>query len=190
MTSFRMGERVRLRAVEPEDWRAFKEFDAYSADMRSGDKTHPPRSDEGYRNWAAEQAQSPAHGDAFRLAIVNVPDEAVVGTVNTAEAEPRPGRFGYGIAIGRPYQRQGYAGEAIMILLAYMFGERRYHKCEVGIYAFNGPSRALHRHLGFTEEGRLRDHEYFTGRHHDLILMGLTAPEFTAAHPFMPLDAP
>lgn len=52
-----------------------------------------------------------------------------------------------------------------------MFGEQRYHKCEVGIYDFNHASLALHHRLGFTEEGRLRDHEFFAGRpprhHHD-----------------------
>lgn len=70
------------------------------------------------------------------------------------EADPAAGRFGYGIAIGRPYQRRGYASEAVVILLRYLFGERRYHKCEVGIYAYNEPSVALHRRLGFVEEGR------------------------------------
>jgi len=183
MTSFWVGERVRLRAVEPEDWRAFQEFDAYSADMRAADMLHPPRSEEGYRRWAAEQAVAGSVGDVFRLVIAAVEDDAVVGTVNTADSDPRPGRFSYGIAVGRPYQRRGYAREAIVILLRYMFGERRYHKCEVGIYGFNQASVALHRRLGFVEEGRLRDHEYFGGRHHDLVLMGVTAPEFAGAHP-------
>ncbi len=65
-----------------------------------------------------------------------------------------------------------------------MFGERRYHKCEAGIYAYNEASLALHRRLGFTEEGRLRDHEFFAGRHHDLVVMGMTAQEFAQRHPF------
>jgi RimJ/RimL family protein N-acetyltransferase len=29
-------------------------------------------------------------------------------------------------------------------------------------------------------EGRLRAHEYFAGRRHDLVMMGLTVDEFTA----------
>ncbi|WP_067461431.1 GNAT family N-acetyltransferase [Actinomadura macra] len=61
-----------------------------------------------------------------------------------------------------------------------MFGERRHHKCEVGIHAFNEPSIALHHRIGFVQEGRLRDHEYLVRRHHDMIVMGLTANEFTA----------
>lgn len=33
-------------------------------------------------------------------------------------------------------------------------------------------SIALHRKIGFHAEGRLRDHEYFAGRHHDPVVMG------------------
>lgn len=88
------------------------------------------------------------------------------------DANPTAGRFSYGIAIGHRHQRSGYASEAIVILLSFMFGERRYHKCEVGIYASNEASIALHHKLGFVDEGRLRDHEYFAGRHHDKALLG------------------
>ncbi|WP_067793523.1 GNAT family N-acetyltransferase [Actinomadura formosensis] len=183
MTSIWVGARVRLRGIEPGDWQAFKEFDEHSADMRSGDMLHPPRSDKGYRRWALEEASRGPDGDNFRLAIAAAQDGVLVGTLNTGNADPRAGRFGYGISIGHRYQRRGYASEAILMLLTFMFGERRYHKCEVGIYAFNEPSIALHHKLGFVTEGRLRDHEYFAGRHHDMILMGLIAEEFTAHHP-------
>ena len=47
-----------------------------------------------------------------------------------------------------------------------------------------GPRFALHRRLGFVEEGRQRDHNFFAGRHHDLVLFGMTAPEFAERHPF------
>lgn len=73
---------------------------------------------------------------------------------------------------------------AVPLLLNHMFGERRLHKCEANVWAFNAPSLALHRKLGFTEEGRLRDHEFLAGRHHDVVLFGMTAPEFAARHPF------
>lgn len=74
-----------------------------------------------------------------------------------------------------------------MVLLSYMFGERRFHKCEVGIYTFNEASIALHHRIGFHTEGRLRDHEHFSGRHHDLVVMGLTVTEFAALRPFAEL---
>jgi RimJ/RimL family protein N-acetyltransferase len=63
-----------------------------------------------------------------------------------------------------------------------MFGERRFHKCGVSVYAFNEASIALHTKLGFQIEGRLREHEYFGGRHHDVVMMGMTIHEFTERH--------
>lgn len=71
-----------------------------------------------------------------------------------------------------------------MLLLRFMFGERRYHKCEARIRADNAASLALHDKPGFVSEGRLRDHEFFAGGHHYLVIMGMTAPEFAEGHGF------
>ncbi|RKT51791.1 GNAT family N-acetyltransferase [Saccharothrix australiensis] len=180
------GAKVRLRGVEPEDWQAFMRFDSHVSDMRDADMVHPPRSTAGYRAWAEAESLREA-GDEFRLAIESVAGGELVGSLATSAVDTRAGRFSYGIGIGREHQRRGYAGEAVVLLLAYMFGERRFHKCEVAIHAFNGASIALHDKLGFRSEGRLRDHEFFSGRHHDVVLMGLTAAEFTTRHPFPPL---
>jgi RimJ/RimL family protein N-acetyltransferase len=187
MNSIWVGERVRLRGVEPDDWQGFRRFDEESADARAADILHPPRSAEGYRRWATEEAQRSVAGDTFRLAIEALEGNTLVGSINTVAPELRAGRFGYGVAIGREFHRRGYAREAITLVLGYMFGERRYQKCEVGIYGFNTGSLALHRGLGFVEEGRLRRHEFFAGGYHDLVLMGLTVEEFTAARSFFPV---
>ncbi|MFG3508722.1 GNAT family N-acetyltransferase [Streptomyces sp. NPDC047821] len=184
MTSLWTGERVRLRGIEPEDWQAFMDFDAHTGHQRSVDALHPPRSAEGYHAWTAGQAVAVPEGDDFRLAVEALDTGELVGSVATADSDPRAGRFRYGIGIGGAHQRRGYAADAVVVLLRFMFGERRYHKCEAGIHAYNEPSLALHRKLGFTEEGRLRDHEFLAGRHHDLVLVGMTAPEFAARHPF------
>jgi RimJ/RimL family protein N-acetyltransferase len=149
--------------------------------MRNADMIYPPRSAAGYREWAATQATKQTAGDEFLLAIEARADQTLVGTLSTNNIDQRAGRFSYGISIGHDHQRRGYATDAIRLLLTYMFGERRFHKCEVGIYAFNEASIALHRKIGLRTEGRLRDHEYFAGRHHDLMVMGLTANEFATS---------
>ncbi|MFC8451650.1 hypothetical protein [Kitasatospora sp. NPDC057223] len=53
-------------------------------------------------------------------------------------------------------------------------------------YRVRAAGRATAEPVGdrFTEEGRLRDHEFFSGRHHDLVVMGMTALEFSGRHPF------
>ncbi|MFC4610354.1 GNAT family N-acetyltransferase [Streptomyces maoxianensis] len=180
MTSFWTGKRVRLRGIEPDDWTAFLRFAV--DEERSGDLLHPPRSAEGYRAWAKEQAAAKSDGDCFQLAIEAVDTGEIVGAVGSHHADPRAGWFEYGVTIGADHRRKGYAAEAVVMLLRFMFAERRFHKCGARIFAHNEASLALQRRLGFIEEGRLRDHVFFAGRHHDLVMMGMLADEFAQLH--------
>jgi RimJ/RimL family protein N-acetyltransferase len=72
-----------------------------------------------------------------------------------------------------------------VLVLRFMFGERRYQKCNNGAYAFNTASIALHEKLGFVQEGRRRRTALFGGEYHDEILFGLTVEEFTERHPLI-----
>jgi RimJ/RimL family protein N-acetyltransferase len=136
------------------------------------------------REWTEKAALKPVEGDVVRLAIESLADGRLAGMTSTHEVDHRVGRFSYGIVLGSEFHRRGYASEAVRMLLGFMFGERRFHKCESSVVAFNEASIALHRGLGFQEEGRLRDHEFLTGRHHDVVLFGMTATEFAARHPY------
>jgi RimJ/RimL family protein N-acetyltransferase len=176
------GEKVRLRGVEPEDWEGFRDLARHTVDVRNADLVEPPRSEEGFRIWTAERAGRPPGGEAFRLVVEGLADRAFAGSVTAGEIDSRAGRFKTGIEITRDNRRKGYAVEATELLLTYMFAEQRCNKCEVEIYASNDASLALYRKLGFVEEGRLRQHEFFAGGYHDVVLMGITAPEYWAIH--------
>ncbi|MDQ0989514.1 GNAT family N-acetyltransferase [Streptomyces sp. V3I7] len=180
MTSFWTGKRVRLRGIEPDDWAAFMQFAV--DEERLGDLLHPPRSAEGFRSWTREQAAAKPDDDCFVLAIEEMDTGAVVGAVGSHHADPHAGWFEYGVTLGAAHRRKGYAAEAVVMLLRFMFAERRYHRCEARIFASNDGSLALHRRLGFAEEGRLRDRVFFAGEHHDLVVMGLLADEFAQLH--------
>ncbi|MEU6667916.1 GNAT family N-acetyltransferase [Streptomyces sp. NPDC046727] len=158
MTSFWTGKRVRLRGIEPDDWTAFMRFTADEKGL--GDLPQPPRPAEGYRVWAREQAAAKSDGDGDQLAIEAVDTGAMVGAVGSHLADARAGWFEYGATIGAEHRRKGYAVEAVVLLLRFMFAERRYHRCQARIFAHNEASLTLHRRLGFTEEGRLRDHVF------------------------------
>ncbi|WP_436738255.1 GNAT family N-acetyltransferase [Streptomyces sp. BBFR102] len=175
------GERARLRGVEPEDWRGFRDLARDLDGVRAADLVEPPRSEEGFREWTAERARRSPGGDVFRLVVEAVADGSFAGSVTVGEVDRRAGRFRLGVEIGRAHRRRGYAHEAVSLLLGYMFGEERFHKCEVEVFAFNEASLALFRGLGFVEEGRLRDHAFLAGAHHDMVLLGITGPEHVAS---------
>lgn len=62
--------------------------------------------------------------------------------------------------------------------MRYYFEELRYQKANTRVNSFNEPSLALHRHLGFVEEGRRRRVGFSGGEHFDDILFGMTVEEF------------
>lgn len=179
------GQRVRLRAIEPGDWERFREFDEDTDVQRDGWMVQPPRSDEGYKAWAKERATAERKpgDDAFALGVESLEEGLLVGEVSTHGVDLPAGRFAYGIALGPRYHRRGYGSEAVRLLLAFMFHERRFHKCEATAWSFNTGSIAFHRGLGFREEGRLRDHDFANGRYWDEVLFGMTAQEFDKLHP-------
>ncbi|WP_299535222.1 GNAT family N-acetyltransferase [uncultured Streptomyces sp.] len=176
MTSFWTGERIRLRAVEPEDAGALMRFAV--EEERRGDLLLPPRSAESHRARAKELAAEKSEGDCFRLVIEALDTGEPVGTLGPHHANAREGWFEYGISLGADHRRKGYAREAVGMLLRYMFAERRFHRCGVRVLADNEASLAFHRGLGFVEEGRLREHVYVAGRHQDVVLFSLLAHEF------------
>ena len=180
MASFWTGNRVRLRAVEPDDWTAFARF--ADEDGTRGGLVDLPRSAESYRAWAKQQAVAECEDDRFRLAVEATATGELVGTVGSHRTGPRSGWFEVDITIRSSHRRKGYATEAVMLLLRFMFAERRYHKCLAAVLAHNQASLALFRGLGFTEEGRLRQHVFFAGRHHDLVMTGMLANEFDQRH--------
>jgi RimJ/RimL family protein N-acetyltransferase len=182
MNDMWVGEKVRLRGVEPEDWEGFRDLAQNTVDVRSTDVVEPPRSGESFRSWTAERARRAPGGAAFRLVIEARADRAFAGSVTVAEIDSRAGRFMTGIEISRDHRRRGYAAEATELVLTYMFAEQRCNKCEVEVYAFNEASLALYRKLGFAEEGRLRQHEFLAGSYHDVVLLGITAAEHWATH--------
>jgi len=178
------GSRVRLRAVEPTDLEAFVANDADTDGARAGWRAFPPRSRWAAAEWVDEATRAPNDGDEFRQAIESLVTGDIVGTITTERCDPHAGTCSYGISVFEWQRRQGYGRDAVVVLLRYLFGERRYQKCTVGAVSFNEESVAFHRALGFQVEGRIRRAHVAAGRHWDEVILGITVEEYAARWPF------
>jgi len=118
--------------------------------------------------------------DGVILFAIEDSDRAYVGGISLHTPSLKNGTFSFGVTVHREHRRNGYAAEAIQILLRYAFHERRFQKCNSACIETNDASIALHRKLGFIEEGRRRRQFYLNGRFYDDILFGLTREEFDA----------
>ncbi len=171
------GDLVTLRDVEPDDWESFHGFDQDTEAARLSWEIHFPRSKESARAWAEEKAKDKAEDDNHFFAILD-PEGTVVGTINVHGCDARHGTFEYGIALGRQAWSKGYGTDAMRVAFRYYFDEIGYHRVLAEVYAFNERSIDLHEKFGFVLEGRLREAHYTGGKRHDVLLYGMTAPEF------------
>ena len=171
------GERIRLRGIEPEDWRYHYEWDHNTDDARKSYWIPPPTSKDHAQRWAQQTAAREPQNDHYHMQIETLNGE-FVGSINTVNADRRTGTFGYGLAVIEAQRRKGYASEAVRLVLRYFFEELRYQKCTIQVYSFNEGSIGLHRRLGFVEEGRLRRMVYTGGQFYDTLYFGITAEEF------------
>ncbi len=200
------GQGVRLRTVEPSDADAHFVWNQDSQMMRQLDHVPFPQSREAtkqvtrnlawsverdsgvkacrtydhvLRSWAEKAAAADGKDDAFHFEIETHAGE-LVGVIGTHGCDPRNGTFAYGVAIRVEHQRQGYASDAIRVVLRHYFDELRYQKVTVRVYSFNDASIRLHERLGFQREGRLRRMVYTRGQFFDELVFGLTSDEFAA----------
>jgi RimJ/RimL family protein N-acetyltransferase len=175
------GKRVRLRAIEPEDWETFYAWNQDSEAARGMYLTQFPQSKAAVREWAAAAATRPVERDRFFFVIENL-DGEIVGSISTHECDPLHGTFGYGLGVRREHYRKGYASEAVLLVLRHFFRERRYQKVNAHVYSFNEPSLRLHERLGFQQEGRLRRMFFLDGAWVDDVIFGMTAEDFAELH--------
>lgn len=175
------GKLVRLRAYRLDDvdeiWRQQRDNEIARLDSN----IRWPVSSEEIREWIESKLQKEKGDD--RTLIIETLDGRNVGGVNTQLSDTRNGVFSIGIGIAeREAWGKGYAKEAMLLMLRHMFHERRYQKCNIGVYDFNERALGFYRHFGFVEEGRIRRAYFSDNRYHDEILMGMTAEEFNSRY--------
>jgi RimJ/RimL family protein N-acetyltransferase len=176
------NEAVRLRAVEPEDWKIFMDWNLDTETARMCYFIPFPQSAVDVQRFALETSQKRGENDHYVWMIEN-PDGIAVGNLNSHDTDRRIGTFSYGVAIRREFWGKGYAPQAIRLVLNYFFNELGYQKCNVGVYSFNSASIRLHEKLGFVREGQRRRTIYTAGQYFDDVLFGMTIEEYRARWP-------
>lgn len=178
---FWQGEKVRLRPLRIEDAEQsfISSLDSPSRQLlQLGIEL--PTSVEFMKSSLEKYAGCKDTGGVIVFAIENL-EGVNVGGISLHSRSQKNGTFSFGIIIDRGHRGQGYAEDAVRILLRYGFWERRYQKCNSACVHTNEASIKLHKKLGFVEEGRRRRQFFLNGEYHDDVLFGLTREEFDSA---------
>lgn len=187
---FLRGERVTLRPPEEEDLDFLQRTHNDPAVRRSMPRVRPQQ-----REATREEYVEGADGTVGLLVCGGAGDDGESGG-GVGEGETNPERLGFcalfdldtdsgrgevGAWLAPDAEGQGYATEALALLIDYAFDERRLHRLNAGRLATNDRSAALLDRLGFSEEGRRAEYYFVGGEYVDRVEYGLLESDWDGA---------
>jgi RimJ/RimL family protein N-acetyltransferase len=112
----------------------------------------------------------------YYLAIAHNESGRVVGFIRLGLGGVKAAKVGY--AIHADHWRKGYATSAVHMVCDFGFRGLDLHRITAATAPDNAASIAVLTRLGFTQEGRLRDHVHTNGAWRDSILFSLLVSEW------------
>jgi RimJ/RimL family protein N-acetyltransferase len=174
------GKKVRLRAYREDDLKNSLAAVNNSAVTRYLQFMRPV-SQHQERAWL-EGTMRGEHPDSINYAIEST-DSEYLGGVGLMHIDRRNRSAELGILIGRPEDwGKGFGTEAALLMLRHGFEELNLHRIHLRVYNYNERGTKSYVKLGFKEEGRMREAHFRHGSWHDVVFMGILAPEFFALH--------
>jgi [ribosomal protein S5]-alanine N-acetyltransferase len=171
------GPRVTLREFRPDD------LDASMTVVGDPEVTRSLSFDTRSRAEQAERltqdiarAQTQPRPDYY-LAIINSAD-TLIGFIRIGLGRDSSGELGY--AVRRDDWRKGHATEAASLMLDFGFRTLHLHRIQAACGPDNRASQRLLARLGFTPEGRIRDHVFTNGAWRDSLLYSILDREWPA----------
>ena len=164
-----LGNTVTLRALEPEDLQFL--FDTENDEsFWEVSNTQTP-----FSKFLLKQYLENAHLDIFeakqlRLVIQEKLNQKPVGLIDLFDFNPQHKRAGIGILIHQKYQKNGFASEALQLLISYSFTHLNLHQLYANITSDNSKSIALFKKHQFKEIGVKKDWTFSNGKFKDELL--------------------
>jgi len=150
-------EKIRLRALEPEDLELLYEWENNDSYWLISNTVSP------FSKYTLKRYLENSHKNIYetgqlRLMIDLIADKKTVGTIDLFDFDPFHKRAGLGILIADEGQRRkGYASMALKCLIKYCFTTLQLHQLYCNILANNCESMDLFTKVGFERIGIKKD---------------------------------
>ncbi|WP_435361338.1 GNAT family N-acetyltransferase [Haloarchaeobius sp. DFWS5] len=173
--AFLRGDRVELRTVEHEDV-AFLQRARNDPAIRQGLLFTTPKNRDVVESFVDEVVGDDDNGSQnFLVCRPNDPDEPMGGAA-LFDVGRDHGTLAYWLA--PEYHGEGYASEAVSLVLDHSFGTLGLHHVVAWTIEGNDASQRLLGRLGFEQEGRYRGHIWWNGDYRDTVHFGLLRDEW------------
>jgi len=166
------NEQIYLRAPEPEDLDIMYKMENDPSSWDVSCFVVP------YSRYVLRQYIEASQSDIFadkqlRLMMVDRESSQVVGTIDLTDFVPMHGRAGVGIAVKSEFRRQGFARQALELLVRYSFDFLHLRQLYAYVSVKNEASRKLFCSCGFTQIGILKDWLRVKDGYEDVFFMQL-----------------
>ena len=166
------GEKSNLRALEPEDLEFLYTIENNESFWKISHTQTP------FSKYLLKQYLENAHLDIFeakqlRLLIEEKSTKRQIGLIDLFDFNPQHKRAGIGILIHPDFQKNGFAFEALSILIDYAFKYLNLHQLYANITANNSKSISLFTKHKFKKVGIKKDWILSEGKFKDEILFQL-----------------
>lgn len=150
------GTHINLRAIEPEDLEFLFEIENNESFWEISHTQAP------FSKFILKQYLENAHLDIYeakqlRLIIEDIKAKKTVGMIDLFDFNPQHKRAGIGILIHPDYQQNGFASEALQLLIKYCFTHIQLHQLYANITADNKNSIHLFTKHNFNKIGVKKD---------------------------------
>lgn len=166
------GKHINLRALEPEDLEFLFQIENNESFWEVSHTQTP------FSKFLLKQYLENAHLDIFeakqlRLVIEEIGTKKTVGMIDLFDFNPQHKRAGIGVLIHPDYQKNGFASEALSLLIKYCFIHLNLHQLYANITTDNSNSIALFEKHQFKKVGTKKDWIFTKGIYKDELLFQL-----------------
>lgn len=150
------GNRIFLRATEPEDIETIYNFENETEYWKVSD-TIEPLSKFSIEQYVLSVSHDIYTSKELKLMICMNHDKSCIGSVDLFQFDPHHRRAGIGILIDKKYQSLGFASETLDLVIQYAFKTLHLHQLYCNIMIDNTISLSLFQNQGFKIIGVKQD---------------------------------
>ena len=166
------GEKIILRALEPEDLNFLYQIENNESFWEVSHTQVP------FSKYILKRYLENAHLDIYeskqlRLLIEEKSTRKQIGMIDLFDYNPQHKRAGIGILIHPDFEKNGFASEALSIIINYSFSHLQMHQLYANITSDNIKSLALFNKYNFIKTGVKKDWILSEGKFKDEVLFQL-----------------